>query len=253
LYKFIIERKTEHITILNKKIKKESNRIPNRDLLLPYGVPYFAYVGIAVLSHDRIPVEISYILKIIIVPCLLYWAWKWYAPIIGPKKKAGSVLYGTVFGIAGFAIWCLLMAPFIDVTDEPWSGSGFILRLLSASLIVPVFEELFIRGYIFRVALQWDTNRRGNNLVSALNETLDSNYINDVKPGAWSFAAIGISTIAFTAGHILIEWPAAVAYSILISILWIIRKDLLSCMVAHGTTNLILALYVYFTGHWGFW
>jgi hypothetical protein len=24
-------------------------------------------------------------------------------------------------------------------------------------------------------------------------------------------------------------------------------------MVAHGTTNFTLALYVYGTGHWGFW
>ena len=67
---------------------KKSKRIFNRDLLLPYGVPYFAYVGIASLSQDRLPVEISYVLKII---------------------------------------------------------------------IVPIFEEYFIRGYIFRVALQWDT------------------------------------------------------------------------------------------------
>jgi len=74
-----------------------------------------------------------------------------------------------------------------------------------------------------------------------------------VDPGAWSLAAIGVSTIAFTLGHLPVEWPAAVAYSILISFLWIIRKDLLSCMVAHGTTNLGLAVYVYFTGQWGFW
>ena len=72
-------------------------------------------------------------------------------------------------------------------------------------------------------------------------------------PGAWNMAAISISTIAFAAGHMLAEWPAAIVYSILISILWIIRKDLLSCMVAHGTTNLTLALYVYYTGQWGFW
>jgi uncharacterized protein len=225
----------------------------NRDLLIPYGVPYFAYVGIALLSHDRLPVNIHYTLKIIIVPLLLYWAWKWYTPITGPKKILGSIFYGIVFGIAGLTIWCLLMAPFIETTGNPWSNSDFMLRVFSAALIVPVFEEFFIRGYIFRVALQWDVIRKKDAIVSPLNETLDNNHINDVKPGAWSLMAIGISTIAFTAGHLAVEWPAAAAYSILMSILWIIRKDLLSCMVAHGTTNLTLALYVYFTGHWGFW
>ena len=238
---------------MNKKIDRESKRIPNRDLLLPYGVPYFAYVGIATLSQDRIPDEVSYILKIVIVPLLLYWAWKWYAPITGPKKIWGSVFYGIVFGIAGLVIWCLLLAPFIDISGEPWTATGFFLRIFSAALIVPVFEELFIRGYIFRVALQWDANRKNKTIASPLNETLDNNDINDVKPGAWSIMAIGISTIAFAAGHMPVEWLAAVAYSILISILWIIRKDLLSCMIAHGTTNLNLAIYVYFTGQWGFW
>ena len=82
---------------------------------------------------------------------------------------------------------------------------------------------------------------------------LDNNSIDTVAPGAWSVMAITISTIAFTAGHLMIEWPAAVAYSLLMSLLWIIRKDLLSCMVAHGVTNFFLALYVYSTGHWGFW
>jgi len=238
---------------MKKKTDKESNRIFNRDLLLPYGVPYFAYVGIASLSQDRIPIQISYALKIIIVPLLLVWAWKWYAPITGPKKISGSILYGIIFGLIGLAVWCLLLAPFIDLSGEPWARSDFFLRLFAASLIVPVFEELFIRGYIFRAAFQWDVNRKKNQTDSPLNEILDHNSVNDIKPGAWSVAAIGISTIAFTAGHMPVEWLAAVAYSILISILWIIRKDLLSCIIAHGTTNFTLGLYVYFTGQWGLW
>jgi len=238
---------------MKNKTDKESVRNFNRDLLLPYGVPYFAYVGIASLSQDRLPVQISYILKIIIVPLLLVWAWKWYAPVTGPKKISGSIFYGIIFGLAGFAIWCLLLAPFIDISGEPWAMSDFFLRLFAASLIVPVFEELFIRGYIFRVAFQWDVNRKESKVASPFNETLDHNSINDVRPGAWSMAAIGISTIAFTAGHMPVEWLAAVAYSIWITILWIIRKDLLSCIIAHGTTNFVLGLYVYFTGQWGLW
>lgn len=227
--------------------------IVNRDLLLPYCVPYFAYVGIALLSQDRIAVEIHYALKIIIVPLLLCWAWKWYIPITGPRKISGSIIYGIVFGITGFVIWCLLMAPFTELTETPWSTYGFVLRIFSAVLIVPVFEELFIRGYIFRVAFQWDLNRKNKTMMSALHETLDNHHINSVRPGAWNLMAIGISTIAFTAGHLPAEWLAAAAYNILMCLLWIMRKDLLSCMVAHGTTNLILALYVYYTGHWGLW
>jgi len=231
----------------------ETGKVVNRNLLLPYGVPYFAYVGIAALGKDRIPDEIGYILKIIIVPLLLYWAWKWYAPITGPKKIMGSVFYGVIFGIFGLFIWCLLLAPFIEHSGEPWSGTGFVLRLLAASLVVPVFEEMFIRGYILRAALQWDISRKSLGVRAALDKMLDHDSVGDVAPGAWSIMAVAISTLAFTVGHTTPEWPAAIAYSLLMSFLWIIRKDLLSCMVAHGVTNLTLALFVYYSGYWGFW
>jgi hypothetical protein len=238
---------------LSRKKEMKPGIIVNRDLVLPYGVPYFAYVGIAAFGQDRIPDEIGYILKIIIVPLLLVWAWKWYTPITGPKGIGGSVIYGVLAGLLGLLVWCLLLAPFIDPSGEPWSGTGFVLRLLSASLIVPVFEEIFIRGYILRAAFQWDLNRKSMGAGAGLNRMLDHDSVGDVAPGAWSIMAVGISTLAFTVGHTTPEWPAAIAYSLLMSALWIIRKDLLSCIVAHGVTNLTLALYVYVSGNWGFW
>ncbi|HKK98839.1 MAG TPA: CPBP family glutamic-type intramembrane protease [Desulfotignum sp.] len=235
------------------KNEKTHSSISNRSLLLPYGVPYFAYVGIAVLAQDRISDELRYAVKLVIVPLLLYWGWKWYVPLSGPLRAAGSVIWGVVFGLAGLVLWLVLLWPFVDMGAEPWSGSAFLLRMAAAAFIVPVFEEIFIRGYIFRVAFQWDKNRRNQGPGRALDTTLDHCHIRDVPPGAWSTAAIVISTAAFTAGHMMVEWPAGVAYSLLMCALWIMRKDLLSCVVAHGVTNLGLALYVYITGQWGFW
>jgi len=116
-----------------------------------------------------------------------------------------------------------------------------------------VFEEMFIRGYILRAALQWDISRKSLGVRAALDKMLDHDSVGDVAPGAWSIMAVAISTLAFTVGHTTPEWPAAIAYSLLMSFLWIIRKDLLSCMVAHGVTNLTLALFVYYSGYWGFW
>lgn len=238
---------------MTEKHNEQSRQIVNSDLLMAYCLPYLAYVGIASLGSGRISDELGYILKIIIVPALLFWAWKWYVPFTGPKSRTGSIVYGIVFGIAGLVIWCLLLWPFVDIAGEPWEPLPFFMRLFAASLIVPVFEEVFIRGYALRAAFQWDLNRKDKSVSSPLNKTMDEDSINTVEPGAWSVMAIVISTTAFTVGHLTYEWPAAIAYSILISILWIIRKDLLSCIVAHGVTNFTLGLYVWYSGHWGFW
>ncbi len=238
---------------MSKKSKTDAKQLNNRDLLLPYAIPYFAYVGIASIGSRWLDDYWCYAFKIILVPLLLYWAWKWYSPITGPKGRAGSIFWGTVFGLIGLVIWCVLLAPFVDISGEPWQIPAFVLRAFAATLIVPVFEEMFIRGYILRAALQWDYNRKAKQNGSPLAKTLDHDNIGVIAPGEWSFMAILISSIAFAAGHMPVEWLAAMAYSLLISCLWILRKDLLSCIVAHGVTNFSLAIYVYRSGNWGFW
>ena len=224
----------------------------NRDLLLPFLIPYLLYVA---ASSLRIPPEWAYALRLTAVPALLVWAWRWYSSLTGPRSPLGSVWVGSVAGLGGAVLWVALLAPFAGEPGEPWSGRAFGLRLAASSLVVPVFEELLMRGYFLRVALQWDRSRRegGRDARTALTEALDERSLLDVEPGAWSAWAVAISTIAFTAGHLVAEWPASVAYGLLMSWLWIVRRDLLSCVVAHGVTNAALAVFVRATGLWQFW
>jgi membrane protease YdiL (CAAX protease family) len=225
----------------------------NMDLLIPYAAPYFAYVFLSSVLHDKLPEEILYTIKLVVVPGLLIWAWKWYIPLTGPKIKWISCVWGIIFGIIGLVLWCGLYAPFTDPKDgAPWSDLGFALRLLTAGLVVPIFEELFMRGFVFRVALQWDLLRR-KKAPNPFSDALDKASIFDVAPGQWSIYAIVISSIIFAAGHLVAEWPAAIAYGLLMGLLWIFRKDLISCIVAHGVTNIGLALYVYYFGRWELW
>jgi membrane protease YdiL (CAAX protease family) len=215
--------------------------------------PYLAYVAAAALLTRFLSVEMSYVVRIVAVPGLLLWAWRWYVPLTGPRSPAVSAAVGVAAGLAGCALWVLLMRPFVDPAgSEPWSPQGFFLRLFSATLIVPVFEELFVRGYLFRLALQWDRARRSG-IRSPLLEALDRRRVDDVAPGEWTAWAVVLSTVAFALGHTVPEWPASIAYGLLMIGLWVERKDLLSCIVAHGTTNLALGLYVRATGGWGFW
>lgn len=226
--------------------------IPNRRLLLVYAIPYSVNVEIVSLFASYLPVELIYALRLFVVSGLIVWAWRWYVPLKGPKSPWASMITGTVAGLIGAAFWVALLRPFAAKNVEPWTDLAFVLRLVAAGMIVPVFEELLMRGFIFRLAVQWDNARKEGDkdpLGSALNER----SVISVKPGAWTCSAIAISTIAFTIGHHVREWPAAMVFGFLMAFLWIYRKDLLSCVTAHGVANIALALFVRATGNWGLW
>lgn len=227
--------------------------ISNRRLLLPYAAPYLAFVFIATFFTDSISTELNYLFRIIFTTTLLVWGWKWYIPLNGPRSIAASIGYGILFGLVGVVVWLLLLAPFIQAEEiTPWSLSSIILRLIAAGLIVPLFEEILIRGMIFGLIVQWWQAKKKKD-SDALLTALDDRSINDLPHGSWSWPAIIISTLAFAAGHQIYEWPAAIAYGLLMCGLLIFRKDILSCIVAHSVTNITLAGYVIYSGNYHFW
>ena len=74
--------------------------------------------------------------------------------------------------------------------------------------------------------------------------------------GAFAAAAIALVTHSAwlgVAGAVLAGAATAVIYGLLMCALYRWRKDMLSLVVAHATTNLALALYVWTTGDWGYW
>jgi len=232
---------------------KSGHKITNRDLWFPYLAPYFAYVAIASIFRERVPIEWVCLMQFVIVGALLMWAWRKYVPLTGPRRPLTSIVVGGVVGIFGCLLWILLLKPFVDpLGGEPLTDLEFPLRLAGVSLLVPIFEELLMRGYVFRMALQWDQARK-DKVADPFNKAFDDDNIMQVEPGAWSTLAVAISTITFTLGHHLDAWPAAIAYGLLMAGLLILRKDLISCIVAHSVTNFMLALFVRSTGQWGLW
>jgi hypothetical protein len=134
----------------------------------------------------------------------------------------------------------------------PWTDRYFVLKLISTGLLVPFFEELLMRGFIFRFSLQW-YNAKKSGEKEPMQVVLDKQSVNHVNPGDWSWPAVVISTLAFTFGHYYYEWPAAAAFGLLMVLLWILRKDLVACIVAHSVTNIALGIFVFTTGYWKFW
>jgi len=227
--------------------------VENRHLLLPYAAPYFAYVLIASLLQEVTSMEFNYLLRIIAATGLLIWGWQWYIPLSGEKSIASSFFSGLLFGLAGTVLWIGLLLPFVHAEDgSPWTTTGFVLRLFAAGLLVPFFEELMIRGFGFRLALQWSQCRTSGE-AEPLRTAMHERSIDDVQPGQWSWAAVLLSTFVFMIGHAISEWPAAIAYSLLLSVLLIKQKDILACIIAHSVTNLTLAAYIFLTDSWQLW
>lgn len=60
-----------------------------------------------------------------------------------------------------------------------------------------------------------------------------------------------IVTLLFALAHP--EWLAAAVYCTLLNGLLYWKGDLWNCVVAHGVSNLVLAIYILFTGSWELW
>jgi hypothetical protein len=166
-----------------------------------------------------------------------------------------QVTAGIVFGLVGIALWIFLadlnlerhllawlpeglqpqpraaFNPFRDIA-HPAAQWGFIaIRLLGIAVLVPLVEELFWRGFLLRWIISPDWQA--------------------VELGRYTFKSFLWVTLLFTLAHP--EWLAAASYCMLLNLLLYWKKDLWNCIVAHGVSNLCLAIYVLATGTWSLW
>jgi uncharacterized protein len=224
----------------------------NADLLLPFFAPYAAYVAVAGLAAD-LSRPADYAIRIVLTGLVLFAMWKHYPTLTGPRGVVGSVLLGAGAGLVGVIVWIVLVLPFQDAgAGDPFSAPAFALRLAAATLLVPVFEELFFRRYILGFITQWGEARRSG-VPDAFAVALDQRSVRELAPGAWTGAAVLLSSAAFALGHAPAHWLAAFVYGLLMAALWIIRRDLIAPITAHAVTNLVLYVFVFLSGNWGLW
>ena len=223
-----------------------------RTLLLPYALPYVAYVAIGALADPRTHAEWVYGARLVAVPLLLTYFWRRYVPLRGPKSAAGSAALGGLAGLAGAVLWLALRSPFEPADAPAWTDSAWVARALGATLLPPLVEELLFRGWALRVGVLFE-RARAVGAAAPLATALDRGSLADVGAGAWTPLAVAGSSALFAAGHLPGEWLAALAYGALMCALWIARGDLVSCISAHAVTNLTLALHARASGQWGSW
>ena len=138
-----------------------------------------------------------------------------------------SLAYGILVGIAVFVMWilpeqfdwtwyrrfCILGEGGTQAVAEA-STAMIVMRLVGSAFVISVAEELFFRKWLIPFAGFW-----------------------------WM---VGLFAIEHD------RWLVAALCGMIYGGLYL-RKGLLSAIVAHATTNLVLGLWVLKTGQWQFW
>jgi exosortase E/protease (VPEID-CTERM system) len=217
-----------------KERQAASFRTPEGAFLLPLLVLLATGLASTLFSTDF---EYLYPLRVItpLIPLWLFrryysdlsWSWSW-TPI-----GLGAVV---------FVVWVAL-EPASDpqaagaiphaLEQMHWAAAAtwLIARIVGSSVVVPVVEELAFRGYLLRRLIDADFTA--------------------VSPRQFTVSSFLISSVVF--GMLHGRWLAGILAGMVYALAQYRRGQLTDAIVAHATTNGLLAAYVVIFGHWVFW
>jgi exosortase E/protease (VPEID-CTERM system) len=204
----------------------------------PYLAPLLVLVGgLMVTAAVSTGFDWLYPVRVVAVGAVLWhfrrattglrWQWSWAAVGVG---------------VVAFAVW-LLLEPSPDAAATAafeaalnsvlrgWAGLWILFRVAGSVITAPLAEELAFRGYLTR------------RLVAADVET--------VPVGSFTWFSFFASSLLF--GLLHGRWVAGTAAGMLYALALYRRRRLADAVLAHSTTNLLLAVYVLATGTWALW
>ena len=157
----------------------------------------------------------------------LGWRCTWFAPVAG---------------VIVFALWIGLdhwnhvagdtMPAALSVAPELQRRLWIAVRLAAAIVTAPLAEELAFRGYLFRRLIAAD--------------------FEEVSLRRFTWLALIVSSVLFGLLH-GDRWFAGILAGLLYSAASLRRGRIVDAVVAHATTNAMLAGYVLLRGKWHFW
>ena len=197
------------------------------------GIPMSAYPAI-------------YALRLAVTLGLLAWHWpairgwlgraSWWPALLGLLLVIPWVALATLQREAGWAGWAggsgerAAFNPFEAYAGNPAATWGYLLlRGLGLVVVVPIVEELFLRGFLMRYCVNEDFWK--------------------VPFGSLTAAAAGACAV-YAIGTHPAEAVAALAWFGIVTGIAASTRQPIDCILAHAGTNLALGAWVIATGAW---
>lgn len=202
-----------------------------------YLIPFLLYIFTDMLL-DWLGVSpfVYYPIKVLVVLASLAYFWKDFTEI---KFKFDWQAW--LVGLGIIAIWIGIdsLYPHMGessfdptVLEGVWMYLIIAFRIFGAVVIAALVEELFIRSFLARFIIS--------------NDNWDK-----VKIGTYSLASFAFTVFIFGIAHN--RWLAGIITGFILNLWLYYKKDISSCIQAHSSANLFLALYVLLTQSWMFW
>ena len=170
------------------------------------------------------------------------------------KTKFSVSWWGLIVGVVGIVVWIGLVEidrrfihlgeymsphgrdafnPLQELKGNPsWMWQFMTIRFAGLVLIVPFIEEFFLRGWLMRYIddPDWDQIPIG-------------------AAGQWAIlGVVGYGVLSHVG-----EPLAAAAWFGMVTWLYLKTKSIWDCVLAHAVTNLLLGIFVVWTGSWYLW
>ncbi|MFP6656412.1 MAG: CPBP family glutamic-type intramembrane protease [Myxococcota bacterium] len=214
----------------------------------PYVAPYAAFLLMSEIAA-RLPASLDPIalaMKPALTLALIGWFWRQghYPELRGAAARIGwgGALQDVLVGLALTVVWVLPFILFPEIRPDPggefdpgmaggeWILLILFLRFFGYALVTPLFEELFIRSFVMRIASVWNSDHD----------------FRDQPLARYTRQSMVVTVIVFCLGHIPWEWWVCVPWLVL-SNLWFYHRRRVSAMIlVHSVTNAaLLALAVF--------
>ena len=189
-----------------------------------------------------------YPVPILFSALILFYYREWYKPLI---KNISFLAYAS--GALIFLIWVYLVPIdqaqnqnfFEQIQIAPlWAAlSWLVFRVIGATIIVPIVEELAFRGFLLpRLQIFCNSLLSQNALLK-----ISSHHSSVIS----TLLALILSSILFGVLHSDVLAGSLAGFGF--GMIYLYRRKLVDAIMAHAVTNALLAIDVVYFGNWSYW